>query len=216
MTDLKQGQIDYYEGLLSQHGDSYLALDWNSPESQRLRFKIFKEIFVYGKKASGISVLDVGCGFGDFYGFLKAEGVLNRQRISYTGYDITPGVITVAKKKYPDGRFELKDILTERSVPKFDYVFCSGALNIRTTEKDEHFAHVREMVARMFDLSVCGTAINFLSEGSLPAAPADELNAGRYFYFSPDQIVNYARHLTSRFIIRHDYHPGDFTLYLFN
>ena len=60
-----QTQIDYFEGLLDQHGESYKALDWNSIESQRLRYKILKEIFVYGKKASNVSVLDVGCGLGE-------------------------------------------------------------------------------------------------------------------------------------------------------
>jgi len=68
-----QAQIDYYEGLLVKHGDSPLALDWNSRESQRLRYDILKELFVYGKKGAGVSVLDVGCGFGDLYGYFRPK-----------------------------------------------------------------------------------------------------------------------------------------------
>lgn len=211
----KEEQIKYYEGLLAQHGENYLALDWNSPESQRLRFKILKEIFIYGKKASNVSVLDVGCGFGDFYGFLKADGSLHRNKISYTGYDISPKILEVARKKYPDAKFELKDILEDRYVPKFDYVFCSGALNIRTTEKDEHLDTVKEMIFRMYDLCGCGAAINFLSEGALPISDAEEANSGRYYFFSPEEIVSFVRYVCSRFILRHDYHAGDFTVYLF-
>jgi len=210
----KQGQITYFEGLLTQHGANYKALDWNSPESQRLRFKIFKEIFVYGKKASGISLLDVGCGFGDLYGFLKAEGLLHRNRITYTGYDISPKLLEVARKKYPEAKFELKDMLEDRYVTKFDYVFCSGIFNIRTSEAFDHLDFVKEMLFRMYDLAGCGVAVNFLSEGALPVGSPEDLNSGRYFYFKPDEILNFCRFVCSRYILRHDYHPGDFTVYL--
>ena len=213
--DRADKQIQYYEGLLARHGESYQSLDWNSPESQRLRFKIFKEMFVYGKRASGISILDIGCGFGDFYGFLKAEGILHRNKISYTGTDISPKILEVARKKYPDAKFELKDIQNDRYFPKYDYVFCSGALNIRTTDKEDHLDFVKEMLFRMYDLAGCGAAVNFLSEGSLPIANPGDLNAGRYFFFKPDEIINFVRFVCGRFILRHDYHAEDFTVYLF-
>lgn len=210
----KQAQIDYFERLLEEHGPNYKALDWNSVDSQKLRYKIFKEMFVYGKKSCGVSILDVGCGFGDFYGFLKAEGLLNRQRISYTGYDISPKLLEVARKKYPEARFELKDVMEDRYVPKFDYVFCSGVFNIRTTEEQGHLEFVKEMIFRMYDLAGCGLSANFLSEGALPVGAAEDLHSGRYFYFKPEEIIRFCRFVCSRFFIRHDYHPGDFTVYL--
>lgn len=211
----KKAQIEYFEDLLSQHGVNYKALDWNSIESQRLRYKIFKEILVYGKKASGISLLDVGCGLGDLYGFLKMEGLLHRNRIAYTGYDIAPRLLEAARKKYPEAKFEQKDILEERYLPRFDYIFCSGVFNIRTADEEEHLSFVREMLNRMYDLATCGLAVNFLSEGALPIANYDELNAGRYYYFEPEKVMRFCRFICSRFILRHDYHPADFTFYLF-
>ena len=210
----KQAQIDYFEGLLAEHGANYKALDWNSVESQRLRYKVLKEILVYGKKAAGVSVLDVGCGMGDLFGFFKSEGMLNRNKINYTGYDISPKLIEVAGKKYPEAKFEVKDILEEHYLPRFDYVFCSGIFNIRTTEEFDHLDHVQEMLNRMYDLAGCGAAVNFLSEGSLPISDPKSLNAGRYYYFKPDEIMNFCRRVSSRLILRHDYHPGDFTVYL--
>lgn len=210
----KNDQIGYYEGLLDKHGDNYKTLDWNSPESQKLRFKIFKEIFVYGKKASGVSMLDVGCGFGDLYGFFKQDGLLKRNRINYTGYDISPKLLEVARKKYPGEKFELKDILEDRHAPKFDYILCSGVFNIRTLEEEDHLSFVKEMLFRMYDLATYGVAVNFLSEGALPTADAEDLNSGRYYFFKPDEIVRFCRHVSSQFILRHDYHLGDFTVYL--
>jgi SAM-dependent methyltransferase len=210
----KEGQIAYFEELLAQHGPNYKALDWNSAESQRLRYKILKEIFIYGKKAAGISVLDVGCGLGDLYGFFKAEGTLHRNRITYSGCDISPKLIEAARKKYPDAKFEVKDVLEDRYMAKADYIFCSGIFSIRTAEEEEHLDFVKEMLFRMYDLCSCGVAINFLSEGALPAANLDELKSGRYYYFEPERIMNFTRFVCSRFMLRHDYHPGDFTVYL--
>ncbi|MFA4843930.1 MAG: class I SAM-dependent methyltransferase [Candidatus Margulisiibacteriota bacterium] len=211
---MKQAQIDYYEGLLAEHGSSFKALDWNSPESQRLRFKILQEIFIYGKKMNGVSLLDVGCGFGDLYGYFKAEGLVARQRLNYTGYDIAPKIIETARKKYPDAKFELKDIMAERHLPSFDYIFCSGIFNVRTIDQAAHLDFVKEMLYRMYDLAGCGLAVNFLSEGSLPAADPEELNAGRYFFFQPEEIIRIIRFTCNRYIMRHDYHAGDFTVFL--
>ena len=210
----KQGQIDYFEGLLAKHGENYLALDWNGPESQKLRYEILKEIFVYGKRASNISVLDVGCGLGDLFGFFKSERLLAQHKIRYTGLDIAPKMLEAARRKYPEAGFELKDILEEKDVPKADYIFCSGIFNIRTIDYKSHLVHVRSMLQRMFELANCGVAVNFLSEGALPLSDPEGLNSGRYFYFKPEEILGYCRSIGGRFMLRHDYHPGDFTVYL--
>ena len=210
----KEKQIGYYEGLLAQHGENFLALDWNSPESQKLRYQILKEILIYGKKSANISVLDVGCGFGDLYGFFKVGKLLSRNKIKYTGYDISPKILEVAKKKYPEARFELKDLLEDRNTPKFDYIFCSGVFNIRTTDSGSHLEYVKSMLLRMYDLVNYGVAVNMLSEGALPISQPEDMNSGRYFYFRPEEILSFCRFISSRYILRHDYHPGDFTVYL--
>lgn len=210
----KQAQIDYFEGLLAKHGENHQALDWNSRESQQLRYKIFQEIFIYGKKASSISLLDLGCGLGDLYGFLKKEKLLAKHRIKYRGYDISPKLIAAAKKKYSEASFEVKDILSERGLSKVDYIFCSGIFNIRTTETESHLEFVKNMLLRMYDLVNYGVAVNFLSEGALPLSDWDDLNSGRYHYFKPEEIIRFCRFICGQYILRHDYHLGDFTVYL--
>jgi SAM-dependent methyltransferase len=210
----REKQIEYFEGLLEKHGENYLALDWNSPESQRIRFSVLSEIFIYGKKAANVSVLDVGCGFGDLYGYFRDTGLIKRNRINYTGFDISPKMIGAAKRKYTEARFELKDILEEKETAKFDYLFCSGVFNIRTTDLESHLDFVKSMLLRMFELSNFGLAVNLLSEGAIPIALPQDLNSGRYFYFSPEVILAYCRSICNRYILRHDYHLGDFTVYL--
>jgi hypothetical protein len=135
-------------------------------------------------------------------------------KIKYTGYDISPKILEVAKKKYPEARFELKDLLEDRNTPKFDYIFCSGVFNIRTTDSGSHLEYVKSMLLRMYDLVNYGVAVNMLSEGALPISQPEDMNSGRYFYFRPEEILSFCRFISSRYILRHDYHPGDFTVYL--
>ncbi|MBI5400311.1 class I SAM-dependent methyltransferase [Candidatus Saganbacteria bacterium] len=212
MTD--QQQIAYYTALLAKHGDHYHSLDWKGTNSQDERFSILREIFLYGNKSVNLSLLDVGCGFGDLYGYLKKHKLLDQYRLHYTGYDIAPSLLEVAGKKYPAAKFQLCDILEEIKVPTFDYVFCSGTLNLRLTDLESHQTFVRAMLTRMFELANYGLAVNFLSAGGASDARIMEQNLGRYFYFKPEEIISFCRYLTSDFILRHDYYPGDFTVYL--
>lgn len=210
----KEAQIAYYEKLLAEHGPTCRALDWNSAESQKQRYQVIKEIFIYGKKSVNLSVLDVGCGLGDLYGFFKSEGALARHKIHYTGSDISQKILEAAKKKYPEAEFQLKDILEEKKLPAFDYVFCSGIFNIRVLDAQSHMEWVRAMLERMWGMAKAGMAVNFLSEGALPIADPEDLNSGRYFFFKPEEIINLVRGICGKYILRHDYHPGDFTVYL--
>src|SRR3989339_454672 len=210
----KQGQIDYFEGLLAEHGPNYKALDWNSPESQRLRYRIFSELFLYGRKSSGISLLDLGCGLGDLYAFLKSENLLQKNRIQYTGWDIAPKLVETAVKRFPEADFAIKDILEEKALPRFDYIMASGVLTIRTTSEEEHLDFVREMIYRMYELARCGVALNFLSQGSLPVSDPGGLNSSHYYHFDPEQLLRLIRYACNKYILRHDYHEGDFTVFL--
>ncbi|MFH1541879.1 MAG: class I SAM-dependent methyltransferase [bacterium] len=209
-----QGQRDYFEGLLAKHGNSYLALDWNSPESQKLRYIILSQILQFSAKSVDLSLLDVGCGFGDLFDFLRSQKLLASHNISYLGYDISDKILAVAKKNYPDAKFEHKDLLLETDVPHVDFIFASGIFNIRVLPKDEHHNFVKEMLQRMYELANYGVAVNFLSENGVSISDIDDLNSGRYFCFKVEDLAEFSRALTNRFIIRHDYHQGDFTLYL--
>ncbi|MBU0501727.1 MAG: hypothetical protein KJ811_00585, partial [Candidatus Margulisbacteria bacterium] len=108
----------------------------------------------------------------------------------------------------------VKDILNETDIPQFDYIFCSGIFNIRIEDIKTHLEYVRLMLARMYDLIHCGIAVNFLSEGAIPVSDQEDLNSGRYFFFNPEKILGFCRELGCRYVLRHDYHPGDFTVFM--
>jgi SAM-dependent methyltransferase len=204
--------IRYYEDLLAVHGDHYRSLDWKSDESQRIRFVILQDIFCFGKKHKNFSVLDLGCGFGDFYGFLNQRGLVKEKQIRYTGYDINPGILEVARQRYPEARFEIRDILNEK-VERFDYAVASGIFNIRLVEEEAHLEFVAEMLAKLYDIAGGGVAANFLSTAAIPYVAAEDKNKEQYYYFDPERVVKIARKIGPRYMLRHDYYPADFTLY---
>ena len=61
--------INFYEALLKKYGKSYKALNWGSLENQKKRFEVIADV---GLKA-GDSILDVGCGLSDFYGWIRKK-----------------------------------------------------------------------------------------------------------------------------------------------
>ena len=205
----KKRQVAYYEDLLSTYGDHFLSLDWKSPESQEIRFRIFSDLinmFEHDK----ISVLDVGCGFGDLFGYLEKNGF----KISYTGYDIAPKILETAKKKYPKANFELKDILHDPNPKKADFVFCCGTLNIAFDDRATHLEFIRSMLLRMFELCNIAVGVNFLSSQAIYHLRDEELEHPQYFYTKVEEIISWMKGMAGRWVIRHDYHPGDFTVYL--
>ena len=57
----------HYEPRLDRETEPYRILDWASPQSQEARFQVLAdEVPLAGK-----TLLDVGCGLGDLYGFLR-------------------------------------------------------------------------------------------------------------------------------------------------
>lgn len=206
-------QAEYYESLLDKHGEKCEALDWNEKSSQKLRYKVFKDIFNYTTQRS-LDVLDVGCGFGDFWEFLKKEKVTKDRRIKYTGIDISEKLIEIARRRHKDAKFDVKNILKDDLKQRFDIVFCSGAFNIRFMDVEAHVEYVKDLLLKMFQLSKIGVAANFLSASAVYLVDEEDLNLNRYFYFRADNIIDFCRSFSSKYVLRHDYHAGDFTVYL--
>lgn len=190
--------ISIYTSLLEKYGEDYRALDWGSKESQELRFKILAEIGLnYGD-----SILDVGCGLADFYSWIKN----NVDGINYTGLDITPEMIDKSKKRFPKIEFKQGTIYDENLCNQnFDFIFASGIFVFR---KKEPFSYMKKTIKKMYDISIKGVAFNSLSQFS-PNKSKNE------FYADPSEIFKYCMSISSKVILRHDYHLSDFTIYLY-
>lgn len=187
---------DKYSKLLEKHGTSHRSIDWGSRESQYLRFKILCEI----GDLQGKRILDVGCGLCDFYQYLIEQDI----DVEYYGIDITQKMVDKARERFGDLHIELRDIVKQPLAEKYDYVFSSGIFYLLPEE-----SHVEELISTMHHVANIGLAFNSLSSWG-PHKEKAEL------YLNPYETIKYChQHLSNRVVLRHDYMPHDFTVYLY-
>lgn len=188
--------VDRHRDSLKRHGYHPNALYWSSREIQEIRFRVLTEIGI----KSGDSVLDVGCGFGDYKSWMKGQG----RDICYAGIDLSPDLIRVARKKHPDAALfcgELSDF--DFAARSFDWVVLSGALNEQLHDEG---AYARKMISSMFALCQKGLAFNLLD--------ARHLKAHDLQSFEPEEILIYCNGLTPNVKVIDEYLDNDFTIYM--
>jgi ubiquinone/menaquinone biosynthesis C-methylase UbiE len=115
----------YYGEKLKAYGDDARSLGW-TPGGRKVRFDTLAGIGYL----NGSRVLDVGCGFGDFYGYLQDRGI----QTDYKGIDINADFIALAKEKYPEADFEIADFDELDPGRTFDWAFASGIFIIRLSD----------------------------------------------------------------------------------
>jgi trans-aconitate methyltransferase len=190
--------IRIYSERVRRHGYDEKALGWGSRKSQARRFAVLSEV----GSLNGSSVLDVGCGLGDLHAWMRRK----RLRVRYTGVDITPGMVDKARARFPKTQFRLCDVLDgSQPVAAHDFVLSSG---IFTHSGRSGIEFLQAMVRRMFALSKQALAFNCLSGW------AEEKEHGE-FHADPLRVLSFCQTLTPRVVLRHDYHPRDFTIYLY-
>ena len=82
--------------------DNYDILDWASRESQLIRF----DVLAANVDLVGKSLLDVGCGLGDLWAFLKARDI----SVAYTGVDLAEKMVAAARDRHRDADFQCGDV----------------------------------------------------------------------------------------------------------
>ena len=119
----KKELLYFYNRHLKDFGDAPQAVRW-TPEGQRRRYEILLKI---ARDLSGKTLLDFGCGKGDFYGFIREKDI----PVSYCGIDINENLISLAKRKYPEAEFLPLDIEEDYFEREFDITFICGVFNLR-------------------------------------------------------------------------------------
>lgn len=195
---IKDYLISFYDKNLLMHGDRPEALRW-SPKGQHARYCLMLEI---AESLNGKRILDYGCGKGDFYGFLKERNI----HVNYTGTDINPRLIELARRKYPECAFRVFDIEEEPLKEAFHYIFLCGVFNNSVEGVMDTFKNV---LSRLFRHAREALAVNALS--SHAPDKAVELN-----YACPEDLLAFViKNLTPYVALRHDRVPGDFSMFLY-
>ena len=185
--------ISFYDRHIDEHGVGPRAVGWNDEHSQEARFAALCKM----GDMNNCSILDVGCGLGDFYKYL----IDHYEHVDYRGIDINPRYIERARQLYPDARFEVADFAEYVGGP-FDYVCASGVFSVKIPDyKEAYFRQIK----KMFTMVQKGVAFNMLDKGH---HPDDET----YAAYSPEEVRAFCLSLTDDVVVYHDYLPHDFTV----
>ncbi|MFA9462559.1 class I SAM-dependent methyltransferase [Thiohalorhabdus sp. Cl-TMA] len=188
---------EYYSELVGAHGANPLSCDYGRPTSQKRKFGAVAEVM----PLSGKHVLDVGCGLGDFADYLDAE----IGKVQYTGVEIAPAMLKEARQLRPHLDLRQLDILRETPEGQFDLVTANGIFYLLGT--DAKYL-TEKIITRMFSLTRYAVAFTTLSTWT------DYQESGE-FYADPLETLSFCRTLTPWVVLRHDYAPHDFTVYLY-
>lgn len=188
--------IGFYDNLIKQHSpNSAKSAGWSDQGSQEIRFTILAQIGDLTNK----SILDVGCGLGDLYLYLKHKF----KAIDYTGIDIVPLMIKQAQQKFPDVNFIQLDF-NQYQGKKLDYILASGALSYWFENYEEFYF---KMIEKMFNQSKIAVGFNMLNSQRHPCGKI-------YATYSVPEVYEFCCGLTQKIVIYQDYSPSDFTFYL--
>lgn len=173
-------------------------MGWRSRQNQEARFKALTEI----GGLNGLAILDVGCGLGCLYGYLKARGWNGE----YQGFDFLKSMVDRAAHRFPDARFEQRDILKSPPKEKWDFVFICGVLNHKVRD---NWGWMEQLVMEGMNLARKGLAFNVLSAEA--GWPDPEL-----FYVNPKLLEDkVAAWSGGNYKIVKGYLPEDLTVYLY-
>jgi len=181
-------------------GYSPQTLGWGKHGRQALRFSVLTGV----GDLQGKSVLDVGCGFGDLYGYLAEQGWTGR----YVGIDLVPDLVKEGQIRFPNADLRVGDFEEQIFDKPFDYVIASGIFNFRLIQED-NWTYIMRTLKNMLALASSGVAVDFMTSW------VDFQNPIAY-HTDPCMLIQNIRNLTRRFVLKQDYMPYEYALYLYH
>ena len=191
----------FYVSKLIGFNSPFYRVGWKSQNTQEARFNALLAIGNLKEK----SILDLGCGLGCLYGYLKKLG----WKGEYTGIDVLDMMVKGARDRFPGVTFEKRNILLETPRRQWDYVFISGIFNHRVKD---NWAWIRETVQSCFKLSRLGMAFNLLESQS----QEDDRDTGFFYAKRADLEQKASLWSGNNYKIVSGYLPDDMTAYLYH
>ena len=184
-------QKDFYQNNYNTYGISAEGVAWDSVQTQKRRFSAINSCLSDLKKDT---LVDAGCGFGDFYLYLKDKNNLPK---TYTGLDLCEPMVKEAQVR-TGCKIMQRDILRQ-TIPMADWYVSSGSMNLLTR------LETRLFIQRCFEKSRKGFVFNLLQ---------GKEREGTYNYWLPHEISELCQILGAKVKIKEGYMEGDFTIIL--
>ena len=174
-------------------GPGFEATLWARPETQEVRFRVFVEQL----DLQGKTILDAGCGPGDFAAWLQKHGIGYGRFVGIDG--VEPVVEHANARGLPDAEFHAGDLVTDAALlatgsPQVTLI--SGTLNTMD------FATATRVLENAWAGCSEVLAFNFLSDVNGPKAVPQEHPAKR---LPTRAILDWAFGKTWDLVYRQDY-----------
>ena len=184
----------FYKSAIEMYGISAKGVNWHSKQSQEIRFDIILSMLPY--KIEDFSIVDAGCGFGDFYLYAKKK---KRNPKNYIGIDTVTDMYSIASQR-TGCEIIIADICKDE-LPTASYYICSGAMNVLNNFETYLF------MRKCYEVSEYGFIFNILH---------GKRKSETYNYFTTIQIQKIASELkVKKITIKDNYLEGDITVGFF-
>lgn len=199
--------IEHYEQCLAVHGPTARGMDWPNETDLDRRFEVM--LGIVRDDPEPCSILDLGCGAGLLFDFIRKEHV--EKRYSYYGIDLSEKMIAAASERCGSHHVEYRDILIDPfSDQSFDYVIMNGVLTERCgLGYDEMCEYSREIVRAAFGMARHGVAFNVMSSHV-------DWQREDLFHWPLDEAVGFlVKECSRNIVVRMDYGLYEYTIYLY-
>jgi len=184
-------QKRFYQENYDTYGVSAEGVAWDSVQTQKRRFSAIASALGIIKNDA---LVDAGCGFGDFYLYLKEKNSLPK---SYVGLDLCEPMVEEARVR-TGCKIIQRDILSQ-TIPLADWYVASGSMNLLTRMETRLF------IQRCFEKSRKGFVFNLLYGRE---------QEGEFSFWLPYEIRKLCQPLGVEIEIKEGYMDGDFTVIL--
>ena len=162
--------INAYKKQITKHGFSSKGVFWQNNQTQNARFDALLKGIVKSDINGNISITDYGCGYGEFYNYIKNKSFMSSS--SFIGYDIVDTFILEAKKNFP----EVKWICSDEISLETDYIFISGTLNMSFNYSIDEWEYFLQK-----QLEICFKYTNKVLAFNLLYSPKRKIENGLYY-----------------------------------
>lgn len=187
----------YYDELVKRHGHDPRACDYGRTESQTKKFTVLADMM----PLDGKSLLDVGCGFADYADYLSER----HGEVTYSGVDLSARMVELARQRHGELDLRVGNICELFEPGQFDVVSANGIFYLLGTDAP---SLMQTIIRRMFDIAKEAVAFNSLSVWASSHEPGE-------YYADPLETLAFCRTLSPCVVLRHDYLPHDFSIYLY-
>ncbi len=182
-------QESFYRENIQTYGVTPQGVAWDSARTQRRRFAVLAAQLGDLRDST---LVDAGCGFGDFNLYLKERGNLPKR---YIGIDLVPEMVEAARER--TGCEILQRDILRQSLPMADWYVASGSMNLLGRTETAIF------IRRCYEHARKGFVFNLL-EG--------REREGIFSYWQSREVRELLRPLGARVEIVDGYLEGDMTV----